>query len=221
MRKLIGLAVLLAVALPGLADELWDNNLIPNEVGGRPISPPGFPKIRVVDDFVVPDDARWSLENIHYIGAEDNAWRWADGDGITVEIWNDNRGRPGTVIETRSAGGTKTAINRMLFGRELQTYRADFEDDPVVLGPGTYWISVRHPSAGGSGSNYWVTSDGGSDGGSSSTGYVSADKGNSWTPEGTGWHKAFVLTGRVAPEPTTLAMLALCGPAVLRRRHRL
>lgn len=46
----------LALAATGLTAQsalLWDNNVIPNGVGARALSPPAFPNIRVVDDIVV------------------------------------------------------------------------------------------------------------------------------------------------------------------------
>ncbi len=221
MRRLVGLAGLLALTCATADGQAWDNNIKPNGSGARAISPPGFPNIRVVDDFVLPVSERyWLIQGIYYSATEDAAWEWADGDGIEVTIYADKfREGPGKLITTRTPGGSKVATGQTYFGRAEYVYLADFERNAVMLRSGTYWIGVRHPTAGGSGTNYWMTSDGGRDGKDSSTGYVSFDAGQTWQPEGRIWHHAFVLQG--APEPTTLALLAVGGLAALHPRRRL
>lgn len=219
MRPIWSVMILLAIAGGAVAEELWDNNAMTNGSGGRAISPPGFPDIRVADDFVIPRDSDgWLVGDIHYTAVEDAGWVWNDGDGIDVFIYEDKGGQPGAIIATRTPGSSKMATGDTYFGRANYRYWAEFEDDPIELGPGTYWVSVRHTSAGGTGSNYWMTSDGGLSGGAS-TGYFSVDSGKTWDNEGDTWHHAFTVNGRRVPEPTTLMLLAVGGLAALRRRR--
>ena len=211
MRRLIGLAVVLAVATSDAVGQhlLWDNNIKTNGRSGRPISPPMFPNWRVADDFVVRNGSFWWIARVFYSAIEDPTWVWDDGDGIEMFVYEDTDGNgPGKIIATRTAGGSKVATGNTYFGRAEYRYRAELGDF-VKLGPGTYWVGVRHPTAGGTGTNWWMTSDGGRDGKRSSTGYFSLDSGNTWEPGGDIWHHAFEMRGEDIPEPTTLTVWSL------------
>jgi hypothetical protein len=212
MRKGLILTLVVALGLVASANAgvLWDNNIVPNGVNGRAISPPSFPNIRVVDDFTVPAGERWDIRDLHMNIIEDTTFQ--SGTTSELYIYADNNGPTGAPIHSSSTNFTKMATGDTYFGRP--DYEYWLEEIRVDLGAGKYWIGTRNPNGGGSGTNYWMTSDGGPDGMGTSDGYFSLDGGNVWQTEGTGWQHAFVIT----PEPTSALLLGLGALALIRRR---
>lgn len=219
MARVLGVIAILAVATTafGQQERLWDNGLVGNGFAGRAISPPAFPDIRVADDFVVPDGKVWSIEEVLYPAAVDAGWVWDPEDGIEVTIYGDADGQPGKIVAQRLGSTRIEDFDEEFFGRKAFRYTAQMFGDEIVLDAGKYWVGVRHPTGGGTGSNYWLTTDGG-DHGDSSTGWLSLDAGDTWNPEGNDWHHGFLLEGVETPEPASLLLLAVGGLALLRRR---
>jgi hypothetical protein len=168
----------------------WDNNLVTNGVNGRAISPPSFPNIRVVDDFVVLAGERWYIRDLKMDIIEDATFQ--SGTTSELYIYADNGCTPGALIHNSTTNFTKMATGDQYFGRN--NYEYWLEEVSVELGPGKYWIGTRNPNGGGSGTNYWMTSDGGPDGMGTSGGYFSLDGGNTWQSEGCAWQHAFVIS---------------------------
>ena len=65
-------------------DLLWDNGLIPNGTGSVPLSPPGFPEVRMVNDIVVSKEG-WTIHDLHVNAIEDQQWR--HGGSIDTYIY--------------------------------------------------------------------------------------------------------------------------------------
>ena len=72
----VALAVRTSPARAG-GGPLWDNELTPNGVNGRGLSPPSFPDIRVVDDVLT--EGAWTIEVLRANVIEDTDWRDALG----------------------------------------------------------------------------------------------------------------------------------------------
>ncbi|MEW5884866.1 MAG: hypothetical protein AB1725_11670, partial [Armatimonadota bacterium] len=53
MKRIFAALALACAGISVQARVLWDNNVVTNGNGGRAISPPGFPNIRVVEDIRV------------------------------------------------------------------------------------------------------------------------------------------------------------------------
>jgi hypothetical protein len=174
---------------------LWDNELTPNGINGRAISPPAFPEIRLVDDLLT--EGAWTIEVLRANVIEDTDWR--DDLGIAqVVIRRDDGERPmpgeeGILVRVDSQY-TRTATGDQYFGRADFDYQID--DLQIHLDDSTrHWIGIRNPGGSGAGTNYWMTSDGGPDGAESETGWFSLDNGQTWRAEGTTWHHAFEVFG--------------------------
>jgi hypothetical protein len=165
----------------------WDNEIRANGVNGRAMSPPAFPDIRVVDDFVVHEN-ECRVSSIQIAAIEDGAW--TDGGQITVTIYTDTGGEgPGAELVSVERQFTKLDSGAEYFGRDSFQYWIEVLD--VDLVKGRYWLGVRNERGGGSGTNYWMTSDGGVDGVNSDIGWFSLNAGETWSPEGADWHHAF------------------------------
>ncbi len=166
----------------------WDNGIVPNGVNGRAISPPGFPDIRVADDFRALGP-NCLLVRVGANVIEDDGWTH---DGlIEVAVYGDTGNGPGPIVESVTTDFTRIDTGDVYFGR--RDYEYWVEGLEIDLEPGTFWIGLRNPGGGGAGTNYWLTSDGGLDGPGSDTGWFSLDGGNTWSPEGDTWLHAFIL----------------------------
>ena len=190
---LAGLLSLAVTTQRASADLLWDNDIDWNLDTGRAISPPNFPDIRVMDDFFVPD-AGWRVEEFRAFVLEDHGWtpgevlevfvRAHDPDldgpveGENADLLNIEIEFERTPFDHYRCGG---------FGPECFIYEVEFGDDGFDLDAGHYWIGLRNPNGGGSGTNYWATSTGGPDGSGTSTAYFSLNSGETWTDEPPTW----------------------------------
>ena len=195
MRKTLVLLAAFAFSTNAMAQVLWDNDIIPDEMDGRAISPPAFPNIRVVDDFVIPEGEEWIIQDFHTNIIEDAGW--TDGGVAEIYIYDDNNNSPGKLIVSLSdLPFSKMKTGLVIFGREDFDYW--IEDLNIPLGSGRYWIGSRYPNAGGVGTNYWMTSTGQPDGPETS-GYFSLDEGQNWVLEGNPiWDHAFTITGIIS-----------------------
>ncbi len=89
MRKSLVLLAALASSTNAMAGGvLWDNDIVPDEVNARAISPPVFPNFRVVDDFVIPAGEQWFIRDFHTNIIEDPDW--SDGGVAEIYIYDDN-----------------------------------------------------------------------------------------------------------------------------------
>jgi hypothetical protein len=171
----------------------WDNNIVTNGVTGRGLSPPAYPNYRVVDDFNLNVPCVVSALDADVV--ED--FTWTAGNRVTVTVRRDSGGAPvpgaaGILAEQTVTTWTRTATGATYFGRADYKYSVTGLNVPIP-NSAKYWIGLRNPLGGGSGTNYWVTSDGGPDGMSSSTGYFSLDAGASFQSEGAGFHHSFIV----------------------------
>ena len=118
MRKTLVLLAALAFSTSAMAQGiLWDNDLIPDGVDGRAISPPVFPDIRVVDDFVIPDGEEWIIQDFHTNIIEDGGW--TDGGVAEIYIYADNANSPGKlIVSLTDLPFTKMFTGDIFFGRE-------------------------------------------------------------------------------------------------------
>ena len=166
----------------------WDNDIVPNGYNARALSPPGFPDIRVADDFVVPAGEVFRIVDFHVRVIEEATW--IPGDVQRTYIYSDAGGQPGNEILAVDTGFDREFAGQF-FDRDAYDYWVKF-DDPIILNSGPYWIGFKQPQGGGAATNYWLTSNGGQ--GTGRTGWKSLDNGNTWQDEGPDWHHAFVIT---------------------------
>ena len=199
MRSIVTALTAMALtsgAFAGGGECLWDNNIVSDGVNGRALSPPGFPDIRVADDFVVRDANGWAVSDFHAAVIEDAAW--VTSGRITITFYAAGGECPGAAIATRAVPVERSATGRQHFGRDEYEYWATFPE--VILPPGRYWVGHRDAAGSGVGTNYWMTSDGGE--GADTIACFSLDAGATWNPEGgPEWDHAFKITGRVNCEP--------------------
>ena len=173
-----------------LGDVLWNNGIVPNGVYSRALSPPAFPRIRVVDDFVIEGPEGWTICSVWVSVVELSGW--SSGSELTLYVRADDGG-PGDLVREVVAGFDRVATGDEYFG--MASYEYLVEDLEIDLCPGTYWLGLRNHDAFGLGTNFWLTSDGGVEGADSDFGWFRRDGGDNWDAEGFGWHRAFVLTG--------------------------
>jgi hypothetical protein len=183
----------------GSGEVLWDNDLTPNGVNGRAISPPSFPNIRVVDDFVVPTGLVWRIEDFHFNVIEDAGWTDGNRVQVYVRAHDANTGGPvqganNELVNVTVPSFTKRALGVQYFGRDDYDYCVLFGAQTFNLPGGRYWIGSRNISGAGAGTNYWMTSSGDPDG-PDTPGWFSLDGGVSFSAEGATWDHAFTVTG--------------------------
>jgi hypothetical protein len=157
-----------------------------------------YPKpndVEAADDFTVPAGQQWTINEVDVLGT--------GGSFKThIQIYSDAGGLPGTPIfnadELTATGGPN-------FNTVLPT--------PAVLGPGTYWLSVKAP-------DYWSWRNSTTDSGSSAVWQNPSNEfvfipvtgcGKTWTTRGTCYEttsepgQAFKLIG---PDPVILPTTA-------------
>lgn len=196
----------------GMADLLWDNG---DTNGANGVSHLGDPRRSILEDFTIADDAGWSLTDFHTVQL------WSSGasgvgTGYELSFWSDNAGAPGAPIASANVTNySEVDSGRVWFGRPEMAIDVDF--DPIVLGPGNYWVEMRIigpensfqmvRDAPAQGSQLWTNYDdlGGLLPGSDTFGAE--------------FHVAFNLTGTVVPAPGSFALLGLGGFAAIRRRR--
>jgi hypothetical protein len=130
-----GDAVPRGAVIPGPGDVLWDNTAINNTTAGIVSTafsslPAGADRTNTADDFVIPVGETWTIGFVYSEGFSNLA---VDVDSFEVVFYADNGGSPGAVLSSESVafGGAVTMTTQEL------TLSA-----PVVLSPGTYWVSV-------------------------------------------------------------------------------
>ena len=185
------LALIGSVQLPHVfGDELWDNGILPDGVHARAFSPPAFPAIRLVDDFVIEGFNGWTIHSVRASVVEFSTW--SSGQELTLFLRADDEG-PGEVLREIVTGFERLATGEEYFG--MAQYEYLVEGLEVDLCAGTYWFGLRNHEGSGSGTNLWLTSDGGADGPGSDIGWLSGDNGDNWAPEELEYHRSFVLSG--------------------------
>jgi hypothetical protein len=148
--------------------------------------------VEAADDFTVPAGQQWTINEVDVLGT--------GGSFKThIQIYSNAGGLPGTVVFNADE---LTATNGPNFNSPLSS--------PAVLGPGTYWLSVKAP-------DYWSWQD--ATGGGSPAAWQNPSGGffftavpgcgTTWTPRTTCYpesaaepDQAFKLIG---PEPTLLS----------------
>ena len=186
----------LILASPLLGQELlWDNHMRGDGTGGKAVSPPGFPDIRVMDDLIIDSDDAWLITGFHAGTIEDDGWTHGDVTEVYVRahdpdtdlpVWREGNELFNVVLPHR-----RMATGDQYFGRDAYNYW--FEGLSIPLEPGIYWIGFRHPEAGGAGTAYWLEGPGGPDGIESRDYAFSLDRGATWIPEG--HHVSFEIHG--------------------------
>ena len=170
----------------------WDNGIEWNMTNGRAISPPGFPDIRVADDFAIPEGG-CTIYGVRLTVIQDAGWN--DGGVITITVYEDTGGAgPGEIVaQTTTEFESEDVSENDECGWGRSCYLYTVEHINLSLPGGNYWLGARNPRAGGTGTNYWMTSDGGVDGSTSETGWFSLNGGETFMPEGADWHHAFTI----------------------------
>lgn len=189
----------------------WDNNIVADGDSGRALSPPVHPDIRVADDFELATGGT-TIKGAGFGIIEDAGW--VPGDVLEVTFYAQTGHGPGDIVAQATGSYTRMATGRQLFDRDEYNYFIEFGSG-IAFDSGKYWVGLRNPIGGGTGTNYWLTSDGGPDGMGSKTGFFSLDGGNTWMDAGAGWQHAFELT----PAPGALALFGMAGLMAGRRRR--
>lgn len=85
------------------------------------------------DDFTVPTGQTWYIDSVVVDGFYNATVTTATP--VEVTIYSDNGGEPDTVVALREiADGDNNEDGNL---------EPDFSDDPIILGPGAYWLSVK------------------------------------------------------------------------------
>lgn len=86
---------------------------------------------QLADDFVVPDGEIWSIDGVDVIGQYEDESGPADSFNVNFYA-NSADDLPGTLVESRPASAYTNGASPIIA-----------LDSPVVLGYGTYWVSVQ------------------------------------------------------------------------------
>ena len=184
--------VLGALALPASAPAtvLFDQTASP---GAKYTNSMDYPKpndVEAADDFTVPAGQQWTINEVDVLG-EGASFK------VHILIYANAGGLPGSVVFNANE---LPATNGTNYNTVLPT--------PAVLGPGTYWLSVKSP-------DFWSWRNSTTDSGSPAVwqnptnefvGIPVTGCGKTWTTRGTCYEttsepgQAFKLIG---PEPTT------------------
>lgn len=85
------------------------------------------------DDFTVPSGQTWYIDSVVIDGFYNTTITVATP--VEVTIYSDNGGEPDTVVAVREiADGDNNEDGNL---------EPDFSDNPIILGAGTYWLSVK------------------------------------------------------------------------------
>ena len=98
---------------------------------------------QAADDFEVPIGETWDITNIDIIGSY-FAFTGTPINGLNINIYNDNSGRPGTVVYQQE---NVTTYNEVKISTDYDSYRYEITlPQLLTLTEGTYWISVHASS---------------------------------------------------------------------------
>jgi hypothetical protein len=193
---LVLLTCALCTGAPVLAEDdcTWDGNVVPNGTGGRALSPPSFPNIRVVDDFVLPAGG-CGITDVWVAIIEDGTWIPGDELVVTVRAHDPERRAPASgdagIVAEATTGFTRIIKEARYFGRQSYEYRV--EGLSFQLPEGRYWLGIRNPGGSGSGTNYWLNAGQAPDGQGITQGQFSLDAGITWSVESSYDHHAFIV----------------------------
>jgi hypothetical protein len=178
------------------------------------------PAVIQADDFVLQQGAA-TISDVHWWGTYGLTRTTPATDDFSLQIFGDNAGEPGTLLETRVIGNN---ANRIATGGTIGTgvlfteYAYTANIAPIALSPGTtYWLSLFNNTANDTDDNWaWETSQ------DSGNAHGRAVGSSTWLIISN--ELAFSLTSddlAAVPEPATLALVvAGVGAILLRRRPR-
>ncbi len=211
----IASAFWMAFTTSAMGDLLWDNDLVPNGVDGRAASPPGFPDMRLADDFTVSDEGGWIVQGFHVNVLE--AHDWDHGGVMEVVVFEDVGAGPGAVVGEHSGPFERMDTGDIYVGRLDYDYWIEGID--IFVGPGDYYVGFRNPEGGGAGTNYWMTSDGGADGRDSGKSWMSLNGGDTWEEDPSERFKDYAWQIGGVPEPSGALLIGVGALAVCARRR--
>nr|WP_299072007.1 T9SS type A sorting domain-containing protein [uncultured Allomuricauda sp.] len=107
------------------------NDAVSSSLPSQLIPDFGGALIQSADDFIIPEGSQWTLSNITAFGAANNS---PSLTSATVTIFENNGGVPGNVVYSSGAIAPASAAADTNISLDLP--------EPVVLGSGTYWLSV-------------------------------------------------------------------------------
>jgi hypothetical protein len=112
--------------------ELWDQYDTPSWTGWFSTTDPD--QYLMADDFTVPPGTTWAIDEVDADGADYGA----PPSSFVIAFYEDTGGLPGSLVQDRPA---LTATRSPGFWGPQAHHSFDL-GDPVLLGPGAYWMSI-------------------------------------------------------------------------------